>query len=109
MSKAKTAKTKAQKTKPAPPRQPGAAGYGRHYYCVEIPCRKKGKSESLECFYFYADRVTVKDGTLLALSEWPRHSGAPTVMLALQSFEWSRFYAANSLTGEPLVVDLKKA
>jgi hypothetical protein len=87
------------------PRPAGPAGYGKHYFCVEVPHKKANKTKRI---YFWADWITVEHGVLVAYSNWPRMGTQDIALLAFQHYEWLRCFAANVLTGEALVVDNRK-
>ena len=83
----------------------GPARYGDHYFCVETT----DSGPTGRRIFFYADYVAVVQGDLTAYSRYPRLpvTGAKYQMvLALAHGEWERFYAASSLNGLPLAIDV---
>lgn len=82
----------------------GPKRYGRLYWCVvRYWAALNGQADGN--VYFYADEVFVEDGILVAWSAYPRGGSRRVPVIAFPPGQWVHFFAASSLTGEPLVVD----
>lgn len=77
-----------------------AINYGKRYWGVILPDGRY--------LYFHADRVVADAGSLVALREVASSTesdGEIETTLALSHGQWSAFFAANVVTGEPICID----
>ncbi len=77
-----------------------ASVHGKRYWGVILPDGRY--------MYFHADRVIADAGSLVALREVQSENesdGEIQTTLALAHGQWSAYFAANVVTGEPICVD----
>lgn len=77
-----------------------AINYGKRYWGVILPDGRY--------IYLHADLIATDGGCLVAMREIVRpgaSDGFTETTLALSPGQWSAFFAANALTGEPVCVD----
>ena len=67
---------------------------GRYYWCVKTPLSPDGE------IYVYADRVSVRDGSLILLSE-DRHE----INMAFAPGNWRACFVASVIDGHAVAVE----